>query len=126
MKNVICGSVFTALFVFLSYTGASGQIVDKAKDIADKAKDVTVETATKTKVIVTDGLATAANKTKSAAKVGASTTKKFGNNAVNVTENVTGDAYEGGKYYMVKTWDGTKWVAKRVWYKTKDIAGKIN
>ena len=126
MKNVITGSVLTALFVFLSYTGVSAQIVEKAKDIADKTKDVTVETAAKTKVIVTDGLATAADKSKQAAKVGASTTKRFGSNAVSVTENVVGDAYEGGKYHTVTTWDGTKWVSKRAWYKTKDIAGKIN
>ena len=65
----------------------------------------------------------AADKTAEAAKVGASKTKKFGNSAVRVTENVAGDAYEGGKYFTVTTWDGTKWVSKRVWHATKKGAG---
>src|SRR5688500_11624670 len=115
MKNAIVGSLLTAVLVLLSYGSASAQIVDKAKDVADKTKEVTKDVAGETKdaakktgVIVTDGLKKAADKTGDAAKVAASKTKKFGNHALNVTENVVGDAYEGGKYYMVKTWDGTK------------------
>ena len=80
---------------------------------------MTVDAAKKTGDAVSDGVDKAADTTKEAAKVGASKSKKFGNQAVRVTENVAGDAYEGGKYFTVTTWDGTKWVSKRVWYATK-------
>ena len=46
-----------------------------------------------------------------------------GRHTVNVTENVAGEVQEGGKYFMVTTWDGTKWVSKRTWYATKKAAG---
>ena len=102
MRKVIAGGVFAFIAVLLSYGSASAQIVDKAKDVtkdvAGKTKDVTVSTATKTKVVVTDGLAKTADATEKAAKVGASKTQKFGSNAVNVTENVVGQAYEGGRW----------------------------
>lgn len=117
-------AIFAA--VLLSYDSASGQVVDKIKDAAGKTKDVTVKAAKKTEVVVTDALETAADKTKDAtvktAKVAGSESKKFGNHAVNVTENVAGQAYEGGKWFVVTTWDGTKWVSKRVWYANKTAA----
>ena len=119
MKKLAYGSLTALLFVLLSYASASAQIVDKAKDIADKTKDVTVDAAKKTGDAVSDGAEKVADKSVEGAKVGASKTKKFGNTAVRVTENVAGQPYEGGKYFMVTTWDGTKWVSKRVWYNTK-------
>lgn len=133
MRKVAASIVFAVAFVLFSYGSASAQIVQKVKDVADKTKEVTKgvskdvagETKEGTKkvgVVVTDGLEKSADGTEKAAKVGASKTKKFGNTAVNVTENVAGDAYEGGKYYTVKTWDGTKWVSKRVWFATKKTA----
>ena len=144
MKKLVSGSLLTLLFVFVSYNTASSQVVDKVKDaakkttevtkdVADKTKDATVDAAKKTGGVtkdvadktgdvVVDGTGKAAGATKDAAKVGASKTKKFGNSAVNVTENVAGEAYEGGKYFTVTTWDGAKWVSKRVWYNTKKAA----
>ena len=116
-----------ALAVLFSYTTSSAQVVDAVKDAASKTKEVTVDTAKKTKVIVTDSLSKAADKTGDAAAATGSAIKskstKFGNTAVNVTENVAGQAYEGGKWFMVTTWDGTKWVTKRTWYATKKAAG---
>lgn len=123
MKRVIAISAFAAMFVLLSYTSSSAQVVEKVKEGVDKAKDVTVSTATKTKVVVTDAFDKSADKTVATATVSASKSQKFGSNVVNVTESVAGHAYEGGKYYTVKTWDGTKWVSNRVWYKTKKAAG---
>lgn len=129
MKNVIVGVLFVAVFVCLSYTSASAQVVDKIKDAAGKTKDVTVDTAKKTGVVVTDGLDKAADKTKEGTKKGASATKKFGSHAVTTTENVAGETYErgkeAGKYATVKTWDGTKWVSKRVWYASKKTSGTV-
>ncbi len=128
MKNKLVVGLFTVLAVVLvSYGTSSAQIVEKAKDIAEKTKDVTVETTKKTAVIVTDGLEKASDKTKDltvdTAKTAASSSKKFGNNAVEVTENIAVKSYEGGKWFTVTTWDGTKWVSKRTWIATKKAAG---
>jgi cytochrome c biogenesis protein ResB len=68
---------------------------------------------------VTDALDKASVKTAEAAKVGASKTKSFGTHTVNVTDNVAGQAYEGGRWFMVTTWDGAKWVSKRTWFPDK-------
>lgn len=119
MKRILLGSLFAAAVVFFAYGTGSAQVVEKVKDAAEKTKDVTVGAAKKTKVFVTDGLAKAGDKTADAAKSGAKKTKNFGSHAVSTTENVTGEVRENGKYYSVKTWDGTKWVSKRVWYATK-------
>jgi Flp pilus assembly protein TadG len=110
--------VFFAI-VFFSYMGANGQVPDAVKDAADKAKDVTVDTTKKTGVIVTDALETAASETKDAASATKKKTKQFGKHAVEVTEDVAGETYEGGKWFVVTTWDGTKWVSKRVMYPNK-------
>ncbi len=136
LKGLISFAAFLALVSF-SYVGAQAQVVGAVKDAAGKTKDVTVDAAKKTKVVVTDGLETAADKTKSAAdatgdatakgaKVAASKSKSFGNRTVSVTENIAGNAYEGGKFYTVTTWDGTKWVSKRVWFKTKKAADAVH
>jgi|SoiMethySBSTD1v2_1073268.scaffolds.fasta_scaffold522109_2 hypothetical protein len=108
-------------FVFIAYTGVSAQeapVVNETKDAAKKVK-----------VVVTDGLEKAAIKTADVAAVatekGKAAVKTFGNHTLVVTENVSGQALEGGKYYTVKTWDGTKWVAKQVWYATKKTAEKV-
>jgi hypothetical protein len=119
MKRILMGSLFAAAVVFFAYGTGSAQIVEKVKDAADATKDATVGAAKKTKVVVTDGLEKAADKTGDVAKSGAKKTKNFGSNAVTTTENVTGEVRENGKYYSVKTWDGTKWVSKRVWHASK-------
>lgn len=136
------GAIFVvALF---SYTTANAQIVEKVKDAASTTKNVTVKAARKTADVTKD----AASKTKEVtvetfdkaeektpevagdakeatvktAKVGASTAKKVGDYTVNVTEGAAGDAYEGGRWFMHSTWDGTKWVSKRVWHANKKAA----
>lgn len=116
--------VFAFVAVLFSYGSASGQIVDAAKDAADKTKEVTKKTA----VVVTDGLEKAVDKTKEATvdgtKKAAKTTTAFGNKSVEVTENIAESTVREGKYYTVKTWDGTKWVSKQVWFESKKTADK--
>lgn len=119
MKRILIGSLFAVAIVFFAYGTGSAQVVEKVKDAAEKTKDVTVGAAKKTKVFVTDGLEKAGDKTEDTAKAAAKKTKTFGSTTVSTTENVTGQVMEGGKHYTVKTWDGTKWVSKRVWYATK-------
>jgi hypothetical protein len=105
-------------FVFIAYTSVSAQDPPVVKETADAAKKV--------KVVVTDGLEKAAVKTKDAAMVvtekAKAVTKSFGNNTVVVTENVSGEAtspVEGGRYYTVTTWDGSRWVSKQVLFPPK-------
>lgn len=123
---VSCLVFFTA--VFFSYNAVSAQIVEKVKDAAGKTKDVTVETTKKTTVVVTDALEKTGEKamdvTGDTAKATGSKAKKFGRHTVNVTENIAGHSYEGGRWFTVTTWDGTKWVSKRTWFATKKAAGK--
>ena len=125
-KQVFCSLAVLLAAVFFSYTSANAQIVEKTKEAAGKVKDVTVDTTKKTAVFVTDGLEKAADKTKDVTvdttKSAASSTRKFGNHAVSVTENVVGQSYEGGKWFTVTTWDGTKWVSKKTWFATKKAA----
>lgn len=116
-----------ALTVLFAYGQANAQVPEPVKDAAGKTKDVTVDAAKKTKVIVTDGLEKAADKTGDAAsataKAAKSTTKTIGNHAVTVTDNVVAETKKDGKWFMVTTWDGTKWVSKRTWIETKKAAG---
>ena len=84
---------------------------------------MTVDAAKKTRVVVTDTLEKAAEKTGDAAsatgKAMSSKSQRIGKFSVDVTENVAGQTYEGGKWVTVTAWDGTKWASKRVWYATK-------
>ncbi|MEP6847435.1 MAG: hypothetical protein ABI999_01175 [Acidobacteriota bacterium] len=120
--------------VLLSYGTVSAQSEDKTKDNAPKTADAVVDsakkgtkaavgTAKKTTVVVTDSLANAADKTRdtvtasgSAAKT---STQKIGKTTINVTDNVAGEAYEGGRWLTTSTWDGTKWAYKRLWFPNK-------
>ena len=112
------------VFVLVSYGVAHSQIVDAAKDAADKTKKVTVKVADKTADVVTDAADKTKDATVDAAKETSSGVKTFGNYTVKVTENVVGKSYEGGKWLVTTTWDGTKWVSKKVFYpnkKQKDV-----
>lgn len=115
MKRMSTLFFAAALFCVASFTSAEAQIVEKVKDAAEKTKDVTVETTKKVGEVAKDG----AEKVEDGTKAGVSKSKKVGSHIVTTTDNVVGQAYEGGKYYTVKTWDGSKWVTKRVWFATK-------
>ena len=117
MKSLMRLVIISSLVLF-AYVAASAQEKETAND--------TKQAAEKTKVVVTDGLTKVADTTKTAVEKSAKTVKNFGSNAVEVTENVVGKSAEvggkavkAGRYYTVKTWDGTKWVSKQVWYETK-------
>ena len=126
--------------VLFSYTLASAQIVDKVadatkdaakktvevtKDVAGKTADVTVDAAKKTGEVSKDVYETAEDKTVDAAKATGKGAKKIGKYTVETTGDVAGAAYEGGKWFVVTTWDGTKWVSKRTWYATKKTGTAI-
>lgn len=118
--NRLAGLMVFLVAVLFSYSSVNAQVVDKTKDAASKAADVTVDSAKKVSVVVTDNLKTAADKTADAAKPVVKSTKTFGTHTVSLTENISGEPErEGGKYYNVSTWDGTKWVSKRTWFPDK-------
>jgi len=143
-KSLLKYPVVFAIAVF-SYSAVNAQVVDAVKDaagktkkvtvnaakktadvtknIADKTKDVTVDAAKKTADVTTDAADKTRDVTVDGAKAMASSAKKIGNYTVEVTENVAGQAYEGGKWFVTTTWDGTKWVSKKVLYGTKKAAG---
>lgn len=106
-------------FVLVSYNAVNAQIVDAAKDAAAKTKSVTIDTVNKTVEMTTDTADKTKDVTVDAAKKTASGAKTFGNYSVSITDTVTGAAYEGGKWFVTSTWDGAKWVSKRVWYPNK-------
>jgi hypothetical protein len=87
----------------------SEDVVDKSEDVVDKTVDKSEDVVDKSKDVTVD----AAKKTGSGAK-------KFGKTTVSVTEKVAGQAYEGGRWLVVTTWDGAKWVSKKVWFPDKD------
>lgn len=109
-------AVFVALsaFVLLSYSSVKAQ-----EDSTEKAKVETPKSITRTTVVVTDNLQTTKTTPTEAAKQPTSTTKTFGNNSVQVTESVVGQSQVEGKYHTVTSWDGSRWVPKRVFYPNK-------
>jgi len=90
-----------------------------------KAQDTSTTPTTNPRVVVTDNLtkpvtpATQANKP-------TTTTTKIGNFSVNVSEGVTGQNLENGKYLTVTKWDGAKWVTKREWVPNGPVGSKQN
>jgi len=111
-------------FVFIAYSAVSAQ--DKP------AVNETKEPEKKVKLVVTDNLQKPAEQAKqTAASAPKETTKTFGSHALVVTENITPAANgnaptpEGGRYYTVTTWDGSKWVSKQVLFPPKKATPKV-
>jgi len=102
--------------VLLAYSFANAQEQEPAKD--------TTDTPSKIKVVVTDALEKTADVAKDVAEKTKKTATNFGKHAVEVTENVVGETQKQGRYYTVKTWDGTKWVSKQVFYAAKKTVKK--
>lgn len=116
MKNLVRFVVISSfvLFAYGVVAGQEKQTSNDTKPVAEKAKDAVV-----------DGVDKAADATKSAAVKTGRSLKTFGSNAVEVTEGVVAKPIKKGRYYTVKTWDGTKWVSKQVWYETKKAAETV-
>src|SRR5262245_39558830 len=106
---------FVAFFavVLLSYGTVNAQVVDKTKEVTTKTSKAVVDTSKKAASVTKDAATTAADKTKDVvtasadktadvtkdtASAGKSKTQSFGRNTVTVTDNIAGQAYEGGKY----------------------------
>ena len=128
--------------VLFSYVGVDAQIVKGAKKVVEKTKDVTVDAAKKTAEVTkdvadktkdasvdaaektVDVTKDVADKTVDGAKAAGSGAKKVGGFVVETTGDVAEKAVEGGKFFVHTTWDGTKWVSKKVWHPTKNAATK--
>ncbi|MDQ3179309.1 MAG: hypothetical protein M3Q33_02195 [Acidobacteriota bacterium] len=141
LKEFKCFGLLLAIVLF-SYGAANSQVVDAVKDAAKKTKDVTVDAAKKTAEVTTDiadktkdVTVNAAKKTADVAgdvkdaavdgaKAAGSGTKKVGGYVIEKTGDIAEKSAETGKYFVVTTWDGTKWVSKKVWFATKKAADK--
>jgi hypothetical protein len=95
---------------------------------AAAAQDTTSTTPTKNpRVVVTDNLAKPTTPSSSTQPTAGTTkTTKVGNFSINITEGVTGQNMENGKYVTVTKWDGSKWVSKREWVQNTPPASKPN
>ena len=117
--------LFGLTIVLIAYGTAQGQVISTIKGTTEKTVKKTVEVtkdvAGKTKDVVETG----AEKSVEGGKAVGNKATKIGSYSVDVTENVVGTAYEGGRWLTVKTWDGTKWVSKRAWFKTKKGSGEV-
>lgn len=123
LKGLNCLGLLLSI-VLLSYGAANGQVVDAVKDAAKKTKDVTVDAAKKTADVTTDIADKTKDVTVDAAKATGSGTKKVGGYVIETSGDIAEKSAETGKYFVVTTWDGTKWVSKKVWYATKKAADK--
>jgi hypothetical protein len=100
--------------------------------IADAQQTTTTTTTTTTtpttnsRVVVTDNLAKPSTPSSNQPSTPVTNTKKIGNYNVNVTEGVTGQNMDNGKFLTITRWDGTKWVTKREWVPNNAPAAKPN
>jgi hypothetical protein len=111
-KGFLAMAIFFAAVLF-SYDTVNAQ--ETTKPAAEPA-------AKKNRVVVTDPFdkpAPAATESTPAPK---STAQQFGNYSVKVTESVSGQNFENGKWFTVTKWDGTKWVSKRTFFPNKEAS----
>ena len=111
-------------FVLFSYGSAAAQ--QTTPTTTTTTATPTTTTSTNSRVVVTDNLAKPSTATTSATAKPTSSTTKIGNYNVNVTEGVTGQNLENGKFLNITKWDGTKWVTKREWVPTSGSTAKPN
>jgi hypothetical protein len=111
-------------FVLFSYAVGYGQ--QTTTTTTTPATTSTTPTSTNPRVVVTDNLAKPATATTAATNRPTTSTTKVGNFNINVTEGVTGQDLENGKFLTITKWDGTKWVTKREWVPNNGTAAKPN
>jgi hypothetical protein len=90
------------------------------------AQQTTTTENSNPRVVVTDNLAKPSTPANTQSTKPTTTTTKIGNFSVNVTEGVTGQNLENGKFLTVTKWDGSKWVTKREWVPNGPVPAKPN
>lgn len=116
MKRFLSLAVFLVAVLF-SYAVANAQNSANPKQPPAKP-DTATTTATNPRVVVTDSLSKPSTPATQADKPVATTTK-FGSHSLTITEGVTGQSFENGKWLTVTTWDGTRWASKRTFFPNK-------
>lgn len=121
---------------------AASKTKDVTVDAAKKTVEVTKDVAEGTKDATVDGVKFAGKKTQQFGEKSVEVTDNVGEGTGDVAKDVwdatakgtkktvyyvgnrTADfaklGYKGGKYFVRKSWDGTKWVAEKVWIFDKD------
>ncbi len=77
--------------------------------------NVTIDTVNKT----VEMTSYSDDKLSEAAKPNSSEAQNFGNYSVSISRTVSEKSLEAGKWLVTTTWDGAKWVSKKVWYPSK-------
>lgn len=119
-KRLSSLAMFVGVVLF-SYAAANAQQTTPTTTTATP-----ITPTTNSRVVVTDNLAKPSTPATSQSTKPTTTTKTIGNYSVKVTEGVTGQNLENGKFLTVTRWDGTKWVTKREWTPNNTPAAKPN
>lgn len=119
-KRLSSLAMFVGVVLF-SYAAANAQQTTPTTTTATPTTPTT-----NSRVVVTDNLAKPSTPATSQSTKPTTTTKTIGNYSVKVTEGVTGQNLENGKFLTVTRWDGTKWVTKREWTPNNTPAAKPN
>lgn len=142
IRSLYCFSLILGVVLF-SYSSIDAQVVDQVKKAAEKTKEVTVDSVKKAGEVTGD----VAEKTKNAAvktvkKTGeviegtpdktkeiadeiGSKSKDGARMVVNVADNLATPVVKKGRHLTVTTWDGTKWVSKKVWFAAKKSSSTV-
>ena len=116
----------SSLAMFVGFVLFSCAVADAQQTTTSTTTTTTTTPTTNSRVVVTDNLAKPATPTTNQPSPPTTTTKKIGNYNVNVTEGVTGQNMDNGKFLTITRWDGTKWVTKREWVPNNAPAAKPN
>lgn len=122
--RVLVSFTAIAVIVLISCSTANAQIVEKVKEAADKTREVTIDTTEKTVELTKDAADKSKSRTAEVVKKNNSGVKRFGSYSVELVDKVQGKTTESGRWLTVTTWDGAKWVSKRIWSPTKKAADK--
>lgn len=128
-KNLVYSLLVGGIFLF-AYGSVNAQAVEAVKKAADSTKKATVKTAKVAGSATKKGAKKAKDGTVKVSKKAASKTKEVVTKTPAVVENVADGTtsvvkkgakagYKGGRYLVVTSWDGTKWVSKKVWFAGK-------
>ncbi|MEZ5344546.1 MAG: hypothetical protein R2681_03225 [Pyrinomonadaceae bacterium] len=142
IRSLFCFSLILGVVLF-SYTSVDAQVVDEVKKVAEKTKEVTVDTAKKTGEVTGevaektkdaavktvektgDVIEDSPEKTKETAEKTGAKTKEGARMVVQVTDNLAEPVVKKGRLLTVTTWDGTKWVSKKVWFSAKKSGATV-
>ncbi len=122
MKNkwIIIFGLLLSMFVFAAES-AEAQVVPAAKKAAKTTKDTTVKVSKKAVKTSKKAVKGAAKGVKKGAAVSKSAAEKGADVAAEGAKTAAEESVKAGRWVIVTSWDGTKWVSNKVWWATKKV-----